>query len=66
MLIDSTVHSWVLTVISTLLKENSNSNTSTSRNQQMSDDLPHSTIIREQGVKKRRTISEEDEEVINL
>jgi hypothetical protein len=60
------VHSWVLTVIRTLLKENSNSNTSTSRNQQMSDDLPHSTIIREQGVKKRRTISEEDEEVINL
>jgi len=66
LLIDSTVHSWVLTVISTLLKENSNSNTSTSRNQQMSDDLPHSTIIREQGVKKRRTISDEDEEVINL
>jgi hypothetical protein len=56
----------VLTVISTLLKENSNSNTSTSRNQQMSDDLPHSTIIREQGVKKRRSISEEDEELINL
>jgi hypothetical protein len=60
------VHSWVLTVISTLLKENNNSNTSTSRNQHMSDDLPHSNIIREQGVKKRRTISEEDEEVINL